>query len=94
MKTIILLTLLLAAAGAAWSVPSEEPPKRQVIDLRKLEIEGSVPDPSTLFIKERSIGSLYELFPLRRELPDRWLRPVVKGEFDRITLDLVDRKIR
>ena len=89
---IVLFGLLVA--GAAWADSSQEPPRRQIVDLRSLEIEGSVPHPSTLFIRERSTGSLHELFPFHRRLPRGWLLPIVKESFDVQTIDLVDRKKR
>lgn len=85
----LLLGLLLAQPAAAG-----EKPKRQVVDLKKLDIEGSIPNPATMFIHERNSGGLLELFPLKRELAGEWLPPVDKGSFDHVTVNLVDsRKI-
>ena len=94
MRTFLFLLLLAALAASAFAEEGEESPRRQVIDLKTLDIEGRVPDPSTLFIRERNFGALYELFPLRRTLAEDWLQPIVKERFERLTLDLVDRKER
>ncbi len=86
--------LLLLGALLAQTAVADEKPKRQIVDLKNLDIEGSLPDPATMFIHERSPGGLLELFPLKRELSEDWLAPVVKGNFDRRTVNLVDsRKI-
>ncbi len=82
---LLLLGFLLAQTAMA-----DEKPKRQIVDLKKLDIEGNLPDPATLFIHERSPGGFLELFSLKRELSDSWLAPVVKGNFDRKTVNLVD----
>jgi hypothetical protein len=87
-KKILVASLLLGLPLFARAASPEESPKTQVVDLDKLEIEGRVPSPSTLFIRERTTGSCYELFPLRRELPNPWLLPVDKSDFDRETWDL------
>lgn len=104
MKGIVIAALgVLFTAGAALATSPgspdakdsrEETPRRQVVDLKKLEIEGEVPVPSTLFIRERGPGAPYELFSLRRTLPAEWFRPVVKSAFDRETWNLVDRSKR
>ncbi|MFH1279311.1 MAG: hypothetical protein ABIK65_13135 [Candidatus Eisenbacteria bacterium] len=88
------LFLVVGAAGVAAGTTKEEEPRRQVVDLNRLEIEGEVPVPTTLFIRERGPGAPHELFALRRSLPPGWLRPVVKSAFDRETWNLVDRRKR
>ncbi|MFH1681165.1 MAG: hypothetical protein ABIH26_11040 [Candidatus Eisenbacteria bacterium] len=97
MRSFILAALLLSLAvsvRAASPGSPEETPRRQEIDLDRLEIEGRVPSPSTLFIRERTGGLLYELFPLRRGLPEDWLPPVDKAGFEKETLRLVDLNLR
>jgi len=94
MRLLIAFVLAGILAGAVLAGEKEEPPRRQILNLETLDIEGRVPDPSTLFIRERNFGSLYELFPLRRKLAEDWLQPIVKERFERATLDLVDRKER
>ena len=96
MRPVFLLVLLCVTlqVSLAWAEPTKEPPKRQIVDLQKMTIEGSVPHPTTLFIRERSAGTLHELFPFRRRLSDEWLLPIVKESFDNQTLGLVDRKKR
>lgn len=93
-RIVIALAGLVTAAGVAFAATKEETPRRQEVDLNKMEIEGEVPVPSTLFIRERGPGAPYELFALRRSLPAGWLRPVVKSAFDRETWNLVDRRKR
>ena len=88
------LMVVAGMSGVAMATTKEEEPRRQVVDLNKLEIEGEVPVPSTLFIRERGPGAPYELFTLRRSLATGWLRPVVKSAFDRETWNLVDRRKR
>ncbi len=88
--SVLLLLLVVAAAGAA----AGEKPKRQIVNLKKMNIEGTVPDPATMFIRERQPGGLLELFPLKRELREEWLLPVIKGNFDRATVELVDGRKR
>jgi len=94
MRPFLIVLLMSLLASIVFAGETEEPPRRQLIDLKTLDIEGHVPDPSTLFIRERNFGDLYELFPLRRKLAEDWLQPIVKERFERFTLDLVDRKER
>ncbi len=93
---VIVLALLIGAPaqGDDAGKKSAQKPKRQVIDLDKLNIEGKVPHPSTLFIRERSADFLYELFPIERELGEDWLLPVIKSDFDSQTVELIDGKER
>lgn len=90
MRTAWLVLSLALFPLALRAASPEEPAKRQVVDLDKLMIEGRVPSPSTLFIRERTTGLFHELFPLRRDLPEGWLRPIVKSVFDRETWDIAE----
>jgi hypothetical protein len=94
MKAWIAALFLIALPVAAGAASPDEQPRRQLIDLDRLLIEGRVPNPSTLFIRERLSDSCTELFPLRRRPPSGWLLPADKAVFDRETLDLVDQRKR
>jgi len=91
MKRAVLLAFGLLLAT---TVNADDKPKRQVVDLEKLDIEGSIPIPATMFIHERKTDGLFELFPLKRELPEDWFGPVMKGNFDSKTALLVDERKR
>ena len=92
-KRIALLLVVGSACVAARPAAGEEP-RRQVIDLRKPEIEGKDPVPATMFIREGGPGAVYALFSLRRSLPVTWLAAVEKEAFDRETVGEVDRRER
>ena len=87
----LFLFLAIAITGSSPVIVTDREEARPG---EKLKIEGSVPHPSTLFIRERSGDTLHALFPFRRRLPGGWLLPIVKEGFDRQSLLLVDRKER
>lgn len=90
MRTAFAFLLLSIATVGVIAEPSAPPTERQEVDLRVLEIEGDVPYPSTLFIRERNGDLLLELFTLRRILSEGWLIPIDKNDFDIETLYLVE----
>jgi hypothetical protein len=94
MKAWVGVLFLIALPVAAGAAPPSDQPRRQLIDLDRLLIEGRVPNPSTLFIRERLSDSCTELFPLTRRPSSGWLLPAFKTVFDRETLDLVDQRKR
>jgi len=97
MRTLLLVPLLLALVSplrAASPGSPEETTRRQTIDLETLTIEGRKPSPTTLFIRERTGGLFFELFPLRRDLAAAELPPIDKAAFDKETLCLMDRQRR
>ncbi|NNE09819.1 MAG: hypothetical protein HKN20_14770 [Gemmatimonadetes bacterium] len=91
MKRIAFGMLLAATLSFAGTAHAQGKPKRQIVDLKKLEIDGKVSNPSTMFIRERNGGALYELFPLKRELSSGWLLPVMKMNHDRQTVAIADQ---
>jgi len=84
-RVFCLLALLVPAAGFAAENSDAPRPRKKVqeVDLHRLEIQGRLDNPASVFLLEKGATPLSNLWTLDGLLPAHWLTHVDKETLDR-----------